>query len=191
MEPMVLLGGVVLLVVFYMVATFNGIVGSKNRVKRSWSDVLAHLQKKIKVLPALEEKLKEHKEYESGILKQIVDLRQQAGKLSSNSPSPHDLESVEKQFSSVMKSLQVTVENYPDLKSSELYKSVMAEIVEQQEDITAGITIYNRNVEDFNNRLTMFPSSLVNSVLNRENELDSFNDATLNVSSEIGLNPKL
>ena len=90
-----------------------------------------------------------------------------------------------------MKGLQVTVENYPDLKSSELYKSVMAEIVEQQEDIAAGITIYNRNVEDFNNRLTMFPSSLVNSVLNREKELDSFNDPGLDSSAEIGFNPKL
>lgn len=191
MELVMGLGVIAIFALLYVVGTYNGIVGAKNRVKRSWSDVLVHLQKKLKVLPALEEKLKEYKEYEGKTLTDIVKLRQMAESLSTSTIDPENVEKIEAEFKKVVSGLKVTVENYPDLKASELYKSTMKEIVEQQEDISAGITIYNRNVEDFNNRLTMFPSSIVNSMFNHEHLLESFNSSTLPVDSEIGFNPKI
>ncbi|WP_299998540.1 LemA family protein [uncultured Cedecea sp.] len=48
---------------------------------------------------------------------------------------------------------------------------------EQQQNISAAIRIFNRNVEDFNNGIEVFPNSLVNGLLNKKHKLDTFNDS--------------
>ncbi len=63
------------------------------------------------------------------------------------------IESLNKQL---MHSLNVVIENYPELKANDIYLKMMAEIEEQNENVGAAITIYNRNVELFNNQIQIF-----------------------------------
>lgn len=53
---------------------------------------------------------------------------------------------------------------------------MMREIAEQQENVGAAITIFNRNVELFNNSIQMFPGSLVNGLLNKKPAVTPFSD---------------
>ena len=84
---------------------------------------------------------------------------------------------LEQLASSLLQGLKVTVEAYPELKASDVYLKVMAEISEQQEQIAAAIRIFNQNVEDFNNGIQMFPGSLVNSFLNKKSKVETFSDS--------------
>jgi LemA protein len=75
-----------------------------------------------------------------------------------------------------MSGLNVAVEAYPELKASDLYKGWMKELAEAESNVAAAIQIFNRNVEDFNNSLQVFPGNMVNGFFNREKPLATFTD---------------
>jgi LemA protein len=92
-------------------------------------------------------------------------------------PNPGELKKIEALSEKVMHGIKVTMEAYPDLKASELFSNLMQEVTEQQEHIGAAIRIFNYNVEAFNNGIQNFPNNMVNSVLNKEKEIDTFTDS--------------
>lgn len=183
---LMVIGGVIIGVI---VSTYNGIVERKNSCKRSWSDVVVYSQQKLKVLPKLEEKLKEYKDFEGSTLSDITKLRTEVNQISTKEINPQLLEKIDAHFESAVRGIKVTAENYPDLKSSTLFSQVMSEISSLQENITASITIFNQNVELFNNGIQHFPNSLINSLINKEKEIDSFNHKES--ESDIGFKPNL
>ena len=64
----------------------------------------------------------------------------------------------------LIRSLNVVVENYPELKADTLYSKMMDDIQEQNENVGAAISIFNRNVEVFNNQIEVFPNNLINTM---------------------------
>ena len=137
----------------------------------------------------MEEAVKDHKEFEESVQKDVAKLRSGVKDLNADNINPGVLEQLEGTFSNMMKGISVSVEAYPDLKSSNLYQQLMTEVSELQENITAAITIYNNNVEGFNNSIQHFPNNIVNSMLNKEAQLESFNNKE--ASDEVGFQPNL
>ena len=125
METTLIVLGVIALAAFVAVATVvglrNGIVSSKNRVKRAWADVIAYQRKKLNVIPALEQGLKDHQAYEQGVLREITALRSSVDKLSADTVNLGQLQEAERHSRSLIAGLRVAVEAYPVLKTSELY----------------------------------------------------------------------
>ncbi len=64
----------------------------------------------------------------------------------------------------LIRSLNVVVENYPELKADTLYSKMMDDIQEQNENVGAAISIFNRNVEVFNNQIEVFPNNIINTM---------------------------
>lgn len=167
----------VAVIVISIIVAYNGIINRKNAVKRAWSDVMTQERQKNKILPELEKAVGQYSEFESGLQTTITQLRSELGKLSSDTPDATKLQEVEKLSESVLSGLRVSVEAYPDLKASELFNNLMREITEQQEHIGAAIRIFNYNVEQFNNGIQNFPSNMVNGMINKEVEVNTFSDA--------------
>lgn len=115
--------------------------------------------------------MKDYKEFEQGTLTKVTELRSALQGLDSGKVDTAKLEQAEARTGELLKSLNVTVENYPELKASETYQKLMREITDQQENIGAAIRIFNQNVEDFNNGIEVFPNSLVNSMLNHKEKI--------------------
>lgn len=164
------------LVLATIVSLRNGIVSSKNRAKRAWADVIAYQRKKLKVIPALEQGLKDHQAYEQGVLQGLTALRSSVTKLSSDSVDVGQLREVDHLSKALLPALRLTVEAYPELKTSELYAGWMRELSEAEENIAAAIVIFNGTVQGFNDRIQEFPGNLVNSWFNRERPLETFTD---------------
>jgi len=165
------------LVLATIVSLRNGIVSSKNRAKRAWADVIAYQRKKLKVIPALEQGLKDHQAYEQGVLQGLTALRSSVTKLSSDSVDVGQLREVDHLSKALLPALRLTVEAYPELKTSELYAGWMRELSEAEENIAAAIVIFNGTVQGFNDRIQEFPGNLVNSWFNRERPLETFTDS--------------
>ena len=79
-----------------------------------------------------------------------------------------------------MKSLNVVVENYPELKANQLYAKMMDDIQEQNENVGAAITIFNRNVEAFNNTIEVFPNNIINTMTLAKKAIRPFSDPVVN-----------
>lgn len=168
---------IIAFVAFWVIGTYNGIINRKNAVKRAWADVMTQERQKNKILPELEKAVEQYSALEEGLQTKITELRAEMTKLSSDSPDAKQLEQVERLSERVMGGIKVAVENYPDLKASELFNNLMREIAEQQDQIGAAIRIFNFNVEVFNNGIQNFPANMVNGTLNREQEVATFSDS--------------
>ena len=86
------------------------------------------------------------------------------------------LQHIENLNKELMRSLNVVVENYPELKANEIYLKMMNEIEEQNENVGAAITIFNRNVELFNNQIQIFPHNIINTMTVGKKAIRPFRD---------------
>lgn len=172
-----ILVGCVAVVIIAIIVIYNNIIKRMNAVARAWTDVVVQERQKNNVLPALEKIASEYKEYETAIMEQITRLRSDLKRLDSSNMDFKALADAHNNTAAMLNGLYAVAENYPVLKASDLYRGLMAEISEQQQNISAAIRIFNRNVEDFNNGIEIFPNSLVNSLLNKKHKLDIFNDS--------------
>ncbi|NOI31801.1 LemA family protein [Vibrio coralliilyticus] len=184
-----------ILVILAVVALFviiinNSIIQRFNRVKQSWEDVLVSERQKLRILPRLDNLLKEHKTFEEAILKDVTKLRSAINKL--NDAKEFDTESladVQAASKRLAGGINATFEAYPELKSSQLFSQVMSEITEQEENVGASIRIFNSNVQAHNTGIEVFPNNLVNQVITRKERINGFTDT--DASKEIEYTPNI
>ncbi|USD35887.1 MULTISPECIES: LemA family protein [Ferrimonas] len=176
MEISYVILGIIAFVILSIILIYNGIIGKFNAVDRAWASVLTQERQKNKIIPHVEKMVEKYKLHEATVLSDVTKLRSAIDGLNSDTVDAGQLAEAEKHTAGLMKGLNIAVEAYPELKASDTYLKIMAEISEQQEQIGAAIRIFNRNVEDFNNGIQMFPGSVINNLLLRKQAINSFTD---------------
>ncbi|NNG77257.1 LemA family protein [Acinetobacter sp. ANC 5380] len=154
----------------------NNIVRHHNASVRAWSDVASYERQKIKILDGLQPLVEQYSGFEKGTLEKVTELRQNILNLNINNTDVSQLQRIESLNKELMRSLNVVVENYPELKANEIYLKMMNEIEEQNENVGAAITIFNRNVELFNNHIQVFPNNIVNTMTMGKKAIRPFRD---------------
>ena len=154
----------------------NNIVRYYNATIRAWADVTSFERQKLKTLEELAPVVEQYAAMEKGTLEKVTELRQNILNLNVNQTDVGQLQHIEALSKDLMRSLNVVVENYPELKANELYAKMMHEIDEENENVGAAITIFNRNVEAFNNQIQVFPNNIVNSLTVNKRTIRPFRD---------------
>ena len=165
-----------ILLIVWCIAIRNNIVRYFNATRRSWSEVANYELNKIKILDALEPVLERYTHFEKGTLEKVTELRQNIMNLSLTNADVNQLQRIEQLNQELIKSLNVVVENYPELKADTLYAQMMDEISTQNTHVRAAITIFNRNVELFNNQIQVFPNNLINTITLSKKAIRPFRD---------------
>ena len=86
---------VVLVIISYVIFTYNSIVSNINEIKKSWANVLTRIQQKVNTIPKLEELVKEHCKFESDTLEKMTELRTMINSVSDKEVNPKQLEEIE------------------------------------------------------------------------------------------------
>lgn len=157
----------------------NTIVRHHNATIRAWSDVASYERQKLKILDGLQPLVEQYSSFEQGTLTKVTELRQNIMNLNLNNADISQLQKIESLNKELMRSLNVVIENYPELKADAIYLKMMNEIEEQNENVGAAITIYNRNVELFNNQIQIFPHNIINNMFLRKKAIRPFKDQTV------------
>lgn len=157
----------------------NSIVRHHNATIRAWSDVASYERQKLKILDGLQPLVEQYSSFEKGTLEKVTELRQNIMNLNIKDADIGQLQRIESLNKQLMHSLNVVIENYPELKANDIYLKMMAEIEEQNENVGAAITIYNRNVELFNNQIQIFPHNIINNMLLRKKVVRPFRDQSV------------
>jgi len=168
--------GIFVVLIVWGVSIRNNIVRYFNATKRAWSEVANFERQKVKTLEALEATLDQYTQFEKSTLEKVTELRQQILNLNVNDTDISQLQQIEKMSKELIRSLNVVVENYPELKADALYSKMMDDIQEQNENVGAAITIFNRNVELFNNQIEVFPNNLINTLTLSKKAIRPFKD---------------
>ncbi|HOY08755.1 MAG TPA: LemA family protein [Candidatus Omnitrophota bacterium] len=158
---LIFLGGL-LMVVFYVINTYNALVGLRNQVKNAWSQIDVQLKRRHDLIPNLIETAKGYMKHERDTLEAIVNARSQA----MSSQSIGDKAKAEGLLSDAVSKFFVAVENYPDLKANQNFLALQEELTSTENKIAFARQAYNDQALFFNNKIEMFPSNIVAGILN-------------------------
>ena len=167
---------VVIVLVMLGIMIRNNIIRHHNATIRAWADVTSFERQKLKTLEELAPVVEQYAGMEKGTLEKVTELRQNILNLNVNNTDVSQLQRIESLNKELMRSLNVVVENYPELKANEIYLKMMNEIEEQNENVGAAITIFNRNVELFNNYIQVFPNNIINTLTLSKKAIRPFRD---------------
>ncbi len=138
------------------VVMYNGLVRTNVRVDEAWSDITVQLKRRADLIPNLVNTVKGYAAHEKQVFEDVTAAR--AKTLSAQGPA--DAGKAENQFQAALKSLFAVAEAYPDLKASDNFKELQAELVDTEDKIQASRRFYNGSARDLNTKIKVFPTSI-------------------------------
>ena len=149
---------VVLVGALAFVLVYNGLVTLRNMCVEAWSNIDTELKRRYDLLPNLVETVKGYAAHERSVLERVAEMRARAVQ---STGSPGSQARDENELVRALRALFVVVEGYPQLKASQHFLELQLELARTEDRIQAARRFYNGNVRDFNNRVQVFPSSVV------------------------------
>ena len=150
------LGGIGLLAVLAILA-YNDLLRRRNRVEQAYSTIDVQLTQRYDLIVKLVETVKQYMGHERSLLEEITRLRTRAAE---STTVDKKLEA-DNELSRALGKLQVSMENYPQLRASETFVQLQRSLNEVEEQLAAARRAYNGAVMDYNTAVQAFPSSLV------------------------------
>ncbi len=148
---------IVVVIILSIVGAYNSLVGLRNQVKNSWSQIEVQLKRRHDLIPNLIESVKGYMQHERGTLDTLTKARTQA----IGAQTVGERAKAEGALSGALGRLMVSVENYPDLKANQNFLALQEELSSTENRIAFARQNYNDQVLAFNNKIQMFPSSLI------------------------------
>jgi len=158
---MFIFGALVLLVIIAATG-YNSLIRRRNRVDQAYSTIEVQLVQRYDLIPKLVETVKQYMGHERSLLEDIVRLRQRAV----SSTSTAEKIQADNELTRAMGQLNVTLENYPQLKASDTFVQLQRSLNEVEEQLAAARRSYNAAVTDYNNAVQTFPSSIIAGSMN-------------------------
>src|SRR5207249_4917482 len=116
---------VVLLVIIGAVM-YNGLVRLNQQASEAWSDITVQLKRRYDLIPNLVNTVKGYASHEKTVFEDVTKARTNA--LNAQGQGIAETAKAENQFQQTMKSLFAVAENYPDLKASQNFQELQAEL---------------------------------------------------------------
>ena len=151
---------VVVIVVGWFVVTYNRLVVGRNRVDNAWGQVDVQLGRRNDLVPNLVETVKGYASHEQETLDRVIQARNRA----QAADSPGEVAQAENMLTGALRQLFALAEAYPDLKASEGFRDLQAQLTETEDKIAVARQIYNDTVLSHNNRVQTVPSNVVASL---------------------------
>jgi len=149
---------IIVLVVLWLVAMYNGLVRLRYRVKEAWSDIEVQLKRRYDLIPNLVETVKGYAKHESSAFENVTRARAEA---LSGGASMKDRAQKENMLSGALKSIFAVAEAYPELKANTNFLQLQSELSDTENKIQAARRFYNGNVQDLNTRIDSVPTNII------------------------------
>lgn len=148
---------IILIVLIWSIATYNTLIALKERVQNAKGQIAAQLESRWDAVKSLIDATKKYALYEAELLENITRQRVSV----SQSSNVRELEEANDQYNQVVGRLLAVSENYPELKANEVYKEATSGIGTFENYVRHARMIYNDCVTKFNQKIKMFPSSII------------------------------
>lgn len=144
-----------------IIAIYNGLVRANVRTDEAWSDITVQLKRRLDLIPNLVESVKGYAKHEDKVFTEVTEARANA----LNAQGVKETAKAENQFEGALKSLFAVSENYPQLRATENFQQLQAELVDTEDKIQAARRFYNGAARDLNIKIQVFPTNLFASIL--------------------------
>lgn len=147
---------VVAVVAIALITMYNGLVRANVRTEEAWSDITVQLKRRYDLIPNLIESVKGYAAHEKEVFTAVTETRANA----MNAQGVQETAKAENQFEAALKSLFAVSENYPQLRATENFQQLQAELVDTEDKIQAARRFYNGSARDLNIKVKTFPTNL-------------------------------
>lgn len=160
---LVLIGSALVVFAIWWFAMHNKFARLRNHIRESWSNVDVALKRRYDLIPNLVDTVRAYAAHERQTLEGVVEARNRA--LAAVGPIAEQAREENELVHSVNRLLAVA-EGYPNLKASQNFLTLQAELINTEDRIAAARRFYNANVREFNTLRESFPSSVVAGAMN-------------------------
>ena len=185
--------GLLLLVAFWAIALYNGLIGKRNRFRNAFAQIEVQLQRRYDLIPNLVETAKGYMSHEKDTLEAVIAARNQAmGAMQAAAAAPGDsnamanLASAEAGLGGVLGRLMAVAEAYPDLKANQNMMAVQEELTSTENKVAFARQAFNDDVTVFNTARETFPAVLIAGLLGfKEAMLFEVDDASARTAPKV------
>ncbi len=148
---------IVVVIVLWLILTFNSLVRRRYQVREAWSDIDVQLKRRHDLIPNLVETVKGYMTYERTVFEKVTEARSRA----MGAQNKDEKARSEDALSNTLKTLFAVSENYPELKANANFLDLQRELADTENKIQAARRFYNGNVMDYNTKIESFPTDLI------------------------------
>ena len=141
---------------------YNGLVSARNSVDQSSSDITVQLKRRYDLIPNLVSTVEGYASHEKDVLESVTKAR--VGAINAQGQGGSVSQNAENMLTSALKSLFAVSEAYPDLKANTNFLQLQEELVDAEDKIQAARRFYNSTLNNYADKLGMFPSNIVASL---------------------------
>jgi LemA protein len=146
---------VVLLLV--VVGMFNKLVRLRNRAENAWAQVDVQLRRRYDLIPNLVESVKGYAAHERGTFEAVTQARAAA----QQAQGPAQQAQAENVLTAALGRLIAVAEAYPQLRATENFQQLQAQLTEVEQNIAVARQVYNDTVLTYGNALQTVPTNIV------------------------------
>ncbi len=147
----------VVLLILFVIGIYNALVRLRNQVGNAWSQIDVQLKRRHDLIPNLVETARGYMKHERGTFESITKARSQA----MGARTVSEASKAEGALGEALSKFMLVVENYPELKANQNFLALQEELSSTENRIAFARQNYNDQVLSFNNKIQMFPSSII------------------------------
>ena len=156
--------GLIVALVLWIIVIYNGLVAMRQRVNQSFADVDVQLRQRHDLIPNLVETVKGYASHERATFEEVTNARtraQQAG-------SVQEQAQAENVLTAAIGRLFAVAEAYPELRASENFQQLQAQLGDTEDKIRVARQVYNDTVLTYENARETVPTNIVASMFSFE-----------------------
>lgn len=157
---------VIVLIILWIISTYNSLVVLRNRVKDQWAQIDVQLKRRFDLIPNLVETVKGYTKHESETLENVIKARNTY----LTATTPEGQMEADGELTKAVSKLFALTESYPDLKANTNFMSLQGQLEETENKISSARQFYNDTVLKYNNKVEVIPSNIVASLFHFEKE---------------------
>lgn len=148
---------ILVLLIIWLVGSYNGFVTLRNRTEEAFSAMDVSLKKRYDLVPNIVETVKGYAVHEKDTLQKVIEARNMA----MTATTPEDKIAGENILTGSLRSLFAISENYPELKANQNFLELQNQLSRIEEEIAGSRRYYNGVVNKFNIKIELFPGNIL------------------------------
>ena len=156
MVVVIVVVAVVVVLLLFLALAFNRLVRLRNETEAGWANIDVQLKRRNDLIPNLVESVKGYAAHERGLFDEVTQARAAV----SGASGPAQAAAASDQLSGAMGRLFAVAENYPQLRATENFQQLQAELTDTEDKIAAARRYYNSVVQTYNSAIQSFPALL-------------------------------
>lgn len=149
--------GVIVLIVLFLIVTYNALVAKRIQTENAWSQIDVQLKRRYDLIPNLVETVKGYAGHEKQTLENVIKARQTA----IDATGVKSQAEAENMLTGALRQIFALSEAYPNLKANENFMRLQEELGGTENKISYARQFFNDTVSQFNTAVQKFPSNLI------------------------------